>query len=353
MNNSSAPPSGNPLPQGEKRKRSSESPPPPPNVNKTAATRARIVEILASTANGCLSELGYYPGMPARMIELEKQNTTWKEENVKLFQDNRHLLTMVQKIMDFENEVHHLRLENEQLHNNSQVSQEALQNQVQYAQLLEDYRKLTESYRVAYSEVQRLTVDNQRLNAEVQFYKTLQPPQPPPQPPHPLQRSQSISHLKRSATFLPHVQPQLPMAPPQGGQPMVSPSSAVHPHPPSVQNVSQQGQRIDPLHHPQFFQNRHPPGSNPGSRRLSLNIPNPPIHVPSQGPNPVPQSVHFQQPQFGPSPQATFVPFPPPSDHQNRKSLPRSADCSANPGSKTFATCRRAQFAHWICSLAY
>lgn len=32
------------------------------------STRSRVVEILATTANGCLSELGYYPGMPQVII---------------------------------------------------------------------------------------------------------------------------------------------------------------------------------------------------------------------------------------------------------------------------------------------
>lgn len=59
--------------------------------NEDANLRSNIVEILSGTANGCLTELGYYPGMPQNMVNLEQQNAQWQLENVKLFQDNRSL----------------------------------------------------------------------------------------------------------------------------------------------------------------------------------------------------------------------------------------------------------------------
>lgn len=199
--------------------------------------------------------------MPARLKELEQQNTTWKEENVKLFQDNRHLLAMVrhknkqielsgisdpekvQKIIDLEKELQRLKDENERLRSNAQ-----------YTKLLEDYRKLTESYRLAYNEVFRLSAELQAITAQHQQ-------QPPPQQvSHSLQRSQSISHMQRSAMIMPQAQPTMLS---QGGQPLISPS-AVAPPPPPIQNISQQGQRTDPLH-PQVFQNRQLSGSNHGS----------------------------------------------------------------------------------------
>lgn len=58
--------------------------------------RGRVVEILSGTANGCLTELGYYPGMPKKMQELEQVNAQWQQENIKLFQDNRSLARALQ-----------------------------------------------------------------------------------------------------------------------------------------------------------------------------------------------------------------------------------------------------------------
>lgn len=56
--------------------------------------RHKVVQILSTTANGCLEELHYYPGMLDRMAKLEEianSAAIWQEENVKLFQDNYNL----------------------------------------------------------------------------------------------------------------------------------------------------------------------------------------------------------------------------------------------------------------------
>ncbi|KAJ8457214.1 hypothetical protein ONZ45_g18400 [Pleurotus djamor] len=57
----------------------------------TKELRPRVVEILSHTANGCLSELGYFPGMAQRLQELEGIANKWQQENIKLFADNRTL----------------------------------------------------------------------------------------------------------------------------------------------------------------------------------------------------------------------------------------------------------------------
>lgn len=63
----------------------------------TPDLRSRVVEILSATANGCLTELGYFPGMPQRMIEIERLNAKWQSENIKLFQDNQKLARLLQE----------------------------------------------------------------------------------------------------------------------------------------------------------------------------------------------------------------------------------------------------------------
>ncbi|KAF5322360.1 hypothetical protein D9619_000493 [Psilocybe cf. subviscida] len=57
--------------------------------------RQKMIEILASTANGCLQELGYYPGIHAKLQQLEKRASDWQGENVKLFNDNKRLFAVV------------------------------------------------------------------------------------------------------------------------------------------------------------------------------------------------------------------------------------------------------------------
>ncbi|KAF9006514.1 hypothetical protein BDQ17DRAFT_1423389 [Cyathus striatus] len=57
------------------------TPVPPQKSNKMVlldqhGTRTKIVEILASTANGCIAELGYHPSMSQALKELEQRNTS-------------------------------------------------------------------------------------------------------------------------------------------------------------------------------------------------------------------------------------------------------------------------------------
>jgi hypothetical protein len=57
------------------------------------SVRNRIVEVLAHTANGCLAELGYFPGMLPRLQQLEELASKWQQENIQLYEDNGKLVT--------------------------------------------------------------------------------------------------------------------------------------------------------------------------------------------------------------------------------------------------------------------
>lgn len=51
--------------------------------------------ILSNTANGCLSELGYYPGMPQELKQLQQANAALQQNNTTLFEDNTALVRVV------------------------------------------------------------------------------------------------------------------------------------------------------------------------------------------------------------------------------------------------------------------
>ncbi|KAG0709864.1 hypothetical protein DFH29DRAFT_17916 [Suillus ampliporus] len=57
--------------------------------------RSRIVEILASTSNGCLTELGYHPGMMEKLQRHTQHIRLLEGENAKLYQDNCQLSNVV------------------------------------------------------------------------------------------------------------------------------------------------------------------------------------------------------------------------------------------------------------------
>ncbi|KAF9452416.1 hypothetical protein P691DRAFT_616385, partial [Macrolepiota fuliginosa MF-IS2] len=53
--------------------------------------RTRVIEILSRTANGCLQELNYRPGMPQQLAELQNRVNNFQDENKKLYEDNHRL----------------------------------------------------------------------------------------------------------------------------------------------------------------------------------------------------------------------------------------------------------------------
>lgn len=79
-----------------------------PALSSQAEFRNKVIEIIAGTANGCLLELGYYPTLHTDMQKLKAQNQsltnalkekeavifTWQQENRKLWEDNRHLMSL-------------------------------------------------------------------------------------------------------------------------------------------------------------------------------------------------------------------------------------------------------------------
>lgn len=60
--------------------------------------RTKIIETLAHTANGCLSELGLTPEMPQRLQALTEQNRLLYNDNVKLHTMLRHALDKIEHI---------------------------------------------------------------------------------------------------------------------------------------------------------------------------------------------------------------------------------------------------------------
>lgn len=61
----------------------------------TGELRTKIIQLLSSTANGCLSELGYFPGMPEQFQQILQTNAALQNDNAKLFEDNRALARVV------------------------------------------------------------------------------------------------------------------------------------------------------------------------------------------------------------------------------------------------------------------
>ena len=167
------------------------SPPPPPPTS-TAQTRQKIVEIIAGTANGCLSEVGYLPGMPQRFKELEDQNAQWRLENTKLFQDNASLLELIHqqnerikemrapdsdkniRIMELNSELQKTRLQRDELARAQSVNNRSpSQLQQDFASLQGDYLRIITGYRSKCAEVERLQHQVRALIA--QFSASSQP----------------------------------------------------------------------------------------------------------------------------------------------------------------------------------
>ncbi|KAH9948393.1 hypothetical protein B0H21DRAFT_243262 [Amylocystis lapponica] len=65
------------------------------NGNQNIDTRARVMQIMSSTMNGCLDELGYSPAMHQQLQALEIANAQLKTENAKLFSDNANLAHLI------------------------------------------------------------------------------------------------------------------------------------------------------------------------------------------------------------------------------------------------------------------
>jgi hypothetical protein len=146
-----------------------------PTAIANADLRSRVVEILAATANGCLTELGYYPGMPQRMLELEHLNAKWQTENVKLFQDNQKLSRLLR-----ENErsmlingsddqrIKFIQALEEQIRGLKEDRVNLIKQNEAYRRLYSDYVKLSGLYGAAVHEIDHLRKYIQKMASSQQ-----------------------------------------------------------------------------------------------------------------------------------------------------------------------------------------
>lgn len=168
--------------------------------------REKVVQILSNTANGCLNELGYYPGVHHRLKQLEIKNQTWQTENVKLYEDNRRLLNTVREqherlklisIPDLEkiNRIRRLELEVQSL-------REAASGSSNQEGLQKEFNRLKESYRIVCNDVRRLEALLQSQRPQSQSGGP--PPSqhwPHPQfhlglPPHPVRQPSQLMQMQ-------------------------------------------------------------------------------------------------------------------------------------------------------------
>ncbi|KAG6869266.1 hypothetical protein C0993_000019 [Termitomyces sp. T159_Od127] len=131
--------------------------------NELASLRSKVVEILAGTANSCLTELGYYPGLPQKLQEVERQNAQWQLENVKLFQDNQALSRALQERKNAQQEktTHALQAQIQGLLQEKSMlikqNQTLLAGQpVAYHNLLAEYKQVQEQHQHALQEIKTL-----------------------------------------------------------------------------------------------------------------------------------------------------------------------------------------------------
>jgi len=218
----------------------------------------KIVEILSNTANGCLNELGYYPGIAQKLKELETTNKTWQVENVKLYEDNRRLLNTLREqherlkltsIPELEkiDRIRRLELEVQALRQSTLTSnshEEGLQR---------EFNRLKEAYRIAYNEVCR-------LNA------LLQSQRPPG-----LQSQPEMSPQWNHPQYHPGVLPQQMQMAPQGGPAQFVQQGALS----QRQSLQQTQQAAIQQRPPQdvFFPNHESRRSSTGTIRESIIIP--------------------------------------------------------------------------------
>lgn len=193
--------------------------------------REKIVEILSNTANGCLIELGYYPGITQKLKQLEATNVTWQTENVKLYDDNRRLLETVRGLQE------RLRLVSvpevqkleriRRLESEVQTLREAIARQhPDSAGFQKEFNRLKESYAHAFNEVNRLTGLLQSQSTAIRP-STHVGPQPRSAPVQVQSHTQAVPLQQlNSVPQVPQRQIPVPSGAWHGGQP--HPSSTKH-----------------------------------------------------------------------------------------------------------------------------
>jgi len=141
----------------------------------TGDFRSKIVEILSSTANGCLSELGYFPGMTQQLQQTLQANARLETKNTKLYEDNRSLARIastqndrlsflgatdsvkLQQFMEMKDQLQSLAIERAEL----QRSNEALSKGM----------SMDHGYQTLVSELQALRVRHENLQRDHAFLR--------------------------------------------------------------------------------------------------------------------------------------------------------------------------------------
>jgi FtsZ-binding cell division protein ZapB len=70
------------------------------NANQDGRLHSKIVEILASTTNGCIEELGYHPAMMEKLQQATQLVQLLQEDNRKLYEDNCRLAASFQMMKE-------------------------------------------------------------------------------------------------------------------------------------------------------------------------------------------------------------------------------------------------------------
>ncbi|PBK69682.1 hypothetical protein ARMSODRAFT_956465 [Armillaria solidipes] len=147
------------------------SAPTTPALSPQAEFKNKVIEIIAGTANGCLAELGYYPTLHSDMQKSKAQNqfltnvlkerealiSKWQQENHKLWEDNRRLISLDTDIKSKTAEIDTLKAEIM----GKDMTIKELTRQVRgvptrepdaYQNLLREYQALQEKHRATHNE---------------------------------------------------------------------------------------------------------------------------------------------------------------------------------------------------------
>ncbi|KAG6810877.1 hypothetical protein H0H92_009998 [Tricholoma furcatifolium] len=166
------------------------------NHGQPSSLRSKVVEILASTANGCIAELG----LPQKVEELERMNAHWKDENLKLFHDNQSLTRALHECAESNQAkiIQELQIQNQALQRDNALLMQQNQNLLAghptpYHQLLNEHKRFQEQAMTEISilrhnnailsgrtPVQPSTPGSVHLNTSISTAGTHFSPPPPP-----------------------------------------------------------------------------------------------------------------------------------------------------------------------------
>lgn len=241
-----------------------------------------MVEILALSANGCLQELGYYPGIHGKLEQLEKRAVEWQGENVKLFNDNRRLFAAVnqqkQLIDRLQAEdqrkattIQHLKVANAALKKSVEESEAALLKKDvtgsaeffnrKYESLLKEYQTLSGEHSQTVKHLAQM--ERNHRNPTPKQQQQAQQPLKNGQQVHQVQSSQQQQQQlqqqrqqQSSTQYPPHTVSSHPVV----QNPSIFTSLSSHPH----QQLPQQNVAYQQMQLPGTSSHRKPSGSMPG-----------------------------------------------------------------------------------------